>query len=259
MRFFLFLTILLGLSENAHAFGQKKMSLAEVKGVTETQLKRSADATKLSVMIRGKGAEFLFRTLQEKRTEKTGSAALELAGNVNNKHWAVNGKQVSCSRIQNGKNKKEDYACVFEIDGGGYVAAAEEAFNPSLFNLVKTKTQSKVFAGVKQKKGGRGLASAVPVAVPHVASAYAMYEPSANKRKSSDTLFVFKGKAAAEIMGFLAENRASVEFRKGGANGLRGQEISCVAGKKDGESDRCALVVSLADGAVSTSANPLFH
>jgi len=251
MRYLLIAALLFTASEQAHAFGQKKMNLSEVKGVTETQLVQSPEAAKLSLMVRGKGAEFLFRTLKEKRTEQIGSAALELAGNVNNTHWTVQGKQVVCSRIQNKKSKKEDYACAFELDEKGSVAGNVEPFSPNLFNLVKTKTQAKLFP---KKKQSRGLASA---AIPHPTSAYAMYDKPGAKNESEDTLFVFHGPVATEIMGFLTMHDSS-SFRLGGASGVRGREISCVAAKKAGDPDRCALVVSLSDGSVSTRKNPLF-
>jgi hypothetical protein len=253
MRTLLFAIALFGLCENAHAFGHKKMNLTEVKGVTETQVVKGTDTAKLSVMVRGKGAELLFRTLKEKRTEEVGSAALELIGNVNNTHWTVHGKQVACSRIQNAKNKKkEDYACAFELDKSGEVAATVEPFSPNLFNLVRTKTQAHLFP----KKKGRGLASTVS---PHPTSAFAMYDaPKFSRDKVEDTLFVFNGPTATEIMNFLAENKSGT-FEFGGANGVKGKEISCVAGRKAGEQDRCALVVSLSDGSVSTRKNPLFR
>jgi hypothetical protein len=251
MRHLLIAALLITASEKAHAFGQKKMNLSEVKGVTETQLVQSQESAKLSIMVRGKGAEFLFRTLKEKRTEQVGSAALELAGNVNNTHWTVQGKQVTCSRIQNEKNKKEDFACAFELDAQGNVAANVEPFSPNLFNLVKTKTQAKLFP---KKNKGRGLASAV---VPHPTSAYAMYEKPGAKSESEDTLFVFHGPVATEMMSFLTMHDSS-SFHLGGASGVRGREISCVAAKKAGDPDRCALVVSLNDGSVSTRKNPLF-
>lgn len=251
MRYLLIAALLLS-AEQAHAFGQKKMNLSEVKGVTETQLVQSQEAAKLSLMVRGKGAEFLFRTLKEKRSEQVGSEALQLTGNVNNTHWTVQGKQVVCSRIQNAKSKKEDFACAFELDANGTVAGNVEPFSPSLFNLVKTKTQAKLFPN--KKKAGRGLASAV---VPHPTSAYAMYEKPGAKNESEDTLFVFHGPVATEIMSFLTMHDSKA-FHLGGASGVRGREISCVAAKSAGDPDRCALVVSLNDGSVSTRKNPLF-
>lgn len=255
MKHILFIALALSVSQNAHAFGHKKMNLTEVQGVTETQLVKDGEGKKLSVMVRGRGAELLFRTMKEKRKEEVGSPALEFAGNVNNTHWTVQGKNVICSRIHNKKSKKEDYACGFELDVGGSVEAKVDPFSPNLFNLVKTKTQAKLFP---QKKAGRSLASAV---VPHKTSAYAMYEaPGADKKREiEDAMFVFHGPAATEIMGFLADNRASSEFKLGGANGVKGNDISCVAAKDPGGADRCALVVSLSDGSISTRKNPLFR
>jgi hypothetical protein len=68
---------------------------------------------------------------------------------------------------------------------------------------------------------------------------------------------VFKGAAAAEIMGFLTEARGYREFVLAGAKGVRGKEISCL-GAKGAEPERCAIVLSLARGSVSTFKNPLF-
>lgn len=250
---FLYSAVLMSVALTAHGFGGKKLNATEVTGVTETQLAKDAEGKKLSVMLRGRGAELLFKTIQEKRSEKLGSDALEWIGNLNNSHWTVEGDQVTCSRIQNQKNKKEDYACAFELKPDGKVAAGSEPFTPTLFNLVKTKTQAKLF---QKKAAGRGLASA-SAPVPHVAKAYVLYADAKKKKESEDAMFVFRGYAATEIMGFLTESPEKREFVIAGAKGIKGREISCVKAT-NGEPDRCALVVSLKDGSVSTRKNPLF-
>jgi hypothetical protein len=256
-------------SSTAHGFGHKKMNVTELKGVTETQLVRSGNEKKLSVMIRGKGAELLYRTLKERRSEHVESAALDMIGTLNNTHWTVHGKQVSCSRIQaknyKGKNKAAgvDYACAFELDTLGLVTASVEPFNPSLFNMVNTKTYARLFPAAKhQPSRGRSLASTSPVPVPYGASAYLMHELRADgttaKRDFQDTMVVFRGPAAAEIMSFLAQGKRHREFTLAGAKGVRGREISCVQATGS-EPDRCALVFSLKSGSVSTWKNPLFR
>jgi hypothetical protein len=250
---FLYSVCLMSIAATAHGFGGKKLNASEVVGVTETQLVKSADNGKLSVMVRGRGAELLFKTLEEKRSEKLGSDALEWIGNLNNSHWTVEGDQVTCSRIQNSKSKKEDFACAFEVEPDGKVAAGLEPFTPSLFNLVKTKTQTKMF----QKQKGRGLASA-SAPVPHEAKAYVLYDDPKKKKESENAMFVFRGFAATEIMGFLTEGKEQREFVIAGARGIKGREISCVKAA-NGEPDRCALVVSLKNGSVSTRRNPLFR
>lgn len=250
---------LLALSQTAHGMGHKRMAVTEIKGVTESQVAKSPDNKVLSVMVRGKAAELLYRTLDRKKVEQLSSPALALVGEVNNSHWTVHGKQVSCSRIKKKGAKFDDYACAFEIDPKGEVAASTEPFSPSLFNLAKTKTQAKLFP---QKKAGRGLASAISPA-PHSATAYVMYDKDEEKkgkakRDYEDALIVFKGPAAVEIMGFLSEANKYKEYMLGGAKGLKGKEISCLSAK-GGEPERCALVVSLESGSISTQKNPLFR
>jgi hypothetical protein len=245
---------LMAVAATAHGFGGKKLNATEVTGVTETQLVKEATGEKLSVMLRGRGAELLFKTIQEKRAEKLGSDALEWIGNLNNSHWTVEGDQVTCSRIQNAKSKKEDYACAFELKPDGKVAAGLEPFTPAIFNLAKTKTQAKLF---QKKAPGRGLASA-SAPVPHQAKAYVLYDDPKKKKESENAMFVFRGWAATEIMGFLTEGKEQREFIIAGAKGIKGREISCVKAT-NGEPDRCAIVVSLKDGSVSTSKNPLFR
>lgn len=249
-------------SQAAFGMGHKKMNVTEIKGVTESQLSKSDDAKSLSIMVRGRAAELLYRTLDEKKVEQTGTAALGLLKGKNNLQWTVKGKQVSCSRIQKKNGKFDDYACAFELDREGEVAGKVEPFSPTLFNLVKTKTQAKLFPAAKT--GGRGLASAA-APMPYPAAAYVMYDKADEKknagkprREFEDALIVFKGPAAAEIMTFLTEAKGYREFMLAGTKGVKGKEISCL-GAKSGEPERCALVLSLASGSVSTRKNPLFR
>lgn len=250
------------LSQAAYGMGHKKMNLTEIKGVTESQLFKSADAQVLSIMVRGKAAELLYRTLEEKRVKKTGTEALDLLKDKNAAHWTVQGKQISCSKIQNKIAKVNDYACAFALDPEGEVAGQLEPFTPTLFNLVKTKTQARLFSA--KKPSGRGIAS-VSSPVPHETGAYLMFDKSSDsveagkpKREYEDALLVFKGEAAVEIMGFLTEAKKYREFILSGAKGVRGKEISCL-GKKSAETERCALVISLGSGSISTRKNPLFR
>ena len=233
---------------DAHAFGKKHMSVSELTGATEAQVAKHAEYKKqLTVMVRGKAAELLFKMIREKRTEQLGSQALDRVAGIAT-HWTVHGKQVTCSRIATHKNAKQDYACAFELSDEGKVMAGTEPYTPSVFNLALTKNKSKLF------KVERGLASANPVAFDK-ASAYVMYDRPGQKRASEDTLIVFRGQAAASIRGFLADQKLR-QFTLGGAKGRRGKDISCVEARA-GESDRCALVFSLDDGSISTLKNPL--
>jgi len=242
-------------SQSAFGFSQKKMDLREVKGVTETQVAPSVEGNKMSLMVRGKGAEFLFRSLKEKRQEKVDSKALEIVGALDNTHWTVEGRQVTCSRIHNKKSKKEDYACAFDLQGDGKLVASAEPFTPTVFNLAKTKTDVKFF---KKKAAARGLASASP-AGPQDLKAYAMYEGRKNEKPEfKDTMFVFRGAAATQIMDFLQRNAGGEGFSLAGAKGYKGREISCVESTA-AEPARCAIVVSLAEGFISTRKNPLFR
>jgi hypothetical protein len=243
-------------SQAAFGMGHKRMNVTEIKGVTESQLSKSEDSKSLSVMVRGKAAELLYRTLDEKKVQQTGTPALVLLKNKNTTHWTVKGKQVSCSRIQKKNAKFDDYACAFELDRKGEVAGKVEPFTPTLFNLVKTKTQAKLFP--QGKPAGRGLASAGQP-MPYQAAAYVMFDKGEKaKREYEDTLIVFKGAAAAQIMGFLTEAKGYREFVLAGAKGVKGKEISCLSAK-GAEPERCAIVLSLASGSVSTLKNPLFR
>lgn len=247
---FLFAAALLFVShEQAHAFGQKKMNLSEVKGGTESQLIQAPDSAKLSVVVHGKGAEFLFRTLKKTRTGKYAPSGQDLVSGTNAR-WTVVGRQVTCTRIQKAKN--ESYACAFQLDKKGAVAGDFEPLSPVAFNFDKNSAKVAI-----KKKGGRGLASA-SAPVSHPTSTYAMYENGSEKSRSEDTLFVFHGPVATEMIGFLTMHDSD-SFFLAGASGVRGKEVSCVAAKKPGDSDRCALVVSMNDGSISTRKNPLFQ
>lgn len=248
--------LLLTSGQDAFAFGGKKMHLAEVNGVSETQVV-NADGKSLSVMVRGRAAELLFRTIKEKRKEQMSSAALDLLGGAETTHWKVEGRQISCSRLAKGKTS--EYACAFALEAAGKVVASREAFDPDRFNLPLTKAYASLF---KKPSGGRGLAS-VGSAGPNSpvvfekAKAYVLYEDAKRKQEAREALLVIRGQAASEIREFLTASGPYVTMQRGSAKGIKAREISCVEATVN-EGDRCALVISLGDGAVSTRNNPLF-
>lgn len=247
---FLFLAALMADLGTAHAFGKKAMNVSELTGNTEAQVVKAAGTeAQLKVMVRGKAAELLFKTLKERREERVGSDALAKVAKAKASHWTVHGRQVTCSRISGGKKQGDDYACAFDLSRDGSLQARTEPFTPGVFNLALTKGSTKLF------RKERGLASAQPVAFDKI-SAYVMYGKEKQKTASEEALLVFRGQAAAEIHGFLKEHKLRT-FTMGAAEGRRGREISCVQATAS-QTERCALVVSLESGEVSTTKNPLF-
>lgn len=242
-----FIAISLFVTADVYGFGKKKMNTTEIKGTTETQIAKDSLGTKVHVMVRGKAAELLFKMIREQKTELDVSEALAMLNGA--KEWTVTGKQITCSKIE--KSKKEDYACSFDLASGGTAMAGMDPFTPSVFHLAKTATPVKFF---KDKKMNRAIASASSVTYSK-ANAYVVYEKSSKKTGSQDAMIVLRGDSAKEIMAFLQNDGTA--FSIGGAHGFKGKDIACV-GAVNGEPERCALVVSLVDGSISTSKNPLF-
>lgn len=241
-------------SENSFAFGRKSLRMAEIKGVTESQIANNDG--KLSVMVRGKVAELLFRMAKGKQSLEAESAALQLTqNNKDGTHWVVKGKQLNCSKISNVKKHADDYACSFQIDQSGSIAAASESFSPELYNLARTETGSKMF------KKARALASVTQPGASQATfskgQAYVVYEKPGEQKKSETALIVFRGDSAREIKTFLETSHVA-EATWSGNRGRKGNEIACVNATYS-EPERCAVAVNLHDGAILRSANPLFR
>lgn len=247
-----FLISIAALSTNeASAMARRKMHVAEIKGVTESQVNKVEG--KASVLVRGKAAELVFRMLKEERKEVAESEALKLTVAKGAIHHTIKGKQVTCSKIENQKKKQADYACAFELKSDGSAWAAAEAFNPAAFNLARTETGSKMF-----KKPGRNLASAAPAVSHSAGQAFVVYDDPGKRSKSENALIVFRGDSAREIMGLLEADITNRAATWGDAKGRKGSDIACV-GATAKEPERCALVVSFRDGSVTRSGNPLFR
>ena len=236
---------------DASAMARKKMHVAELKGVTESQVSKTEG--KASVLVRGKAAELVFRMMKEEQKEVADSAALKLAAAKGAKHLTIKGKQVSCSKIENPKKKQADYACAFDLNGDGSVWAANEPFDPGAFNLARTETGSKLF-----KKPGRNLASAAPATSYSSGQAFLVYDQPGKQKHSQNALIVFRGDSAREILGVLENHSGTSSAHWGDAKGRKGNDIACV-GATAKEPERCALVVSFRDGSVTRSGNPLFR
>jgi hypothetical protein len=235
------------------AMGAKPKHVSEIKGVSETQVARSVDGTKASILVRGKAAELIYKKIQEKRVEQIGTDALENIGALEATHWTTKGRQLVCSKIENKKAKREDYACALELDGRGEAFAKLEAFQPQVFNLARTDTKSKHF----KKNKGRGLASAQPPAFAR-AKAYVMYNDPEKRLQSNDALIVIRGAAAKELNAFLAEQKGVDRVKIAGTPAIRAKDIGCVESNAS-EAERCALVISMSDGSISRSKNPILR
>lgn len=253
---FITASLLLLVPAASFGFGSKTIKVTEITGVTEAQVAKAPDGGKALVMVRGKAAELFYKMMKNKATEQTGSEALSSLPDKNTTHWTMVGKQVSCSKLENTKKKRTDFACAFEVSPKGEIVAGVEPYSPNVFNLAKTATPAPI--KFKKSDAGRALASVTPHPVYEKASAYVMYDKPENKRRAEDAMVVIRGKAAKEIMAFLQEGKSAKEFQMHGINGVKGDEISCVDAT-DKEKERCALVVSLENGAVSTKKNPLFR
>lgn len=240
------------IGSDGYAMGRKKMHVSELKGVTESQVAPSDD--KAIVMVRGKAAELVFRMMKKEQSIHTESEAQKLSVAKNPAHVTVTGKQVSCSKISSVKNKQADYACAFEVLKDGSVSAVVEAFNPAAFNLARTETGSKFF----KKAKGRGLASVAPTATYSTGKAFLVYDKPGKHRDSENTLIVFRGESAKELMGLLEKSSQNRTASWGGSKGRKGDDIACVSATEK-EPDRCALVVSFRDGSVTRTGNPLFQ
>lgn len=241
-------------STDGHAMGRKKLNVAELKGVTESQVSK-ADG-KATVMVRGKAAELVYRMMKEVKSEQLVSEALKMASAKGVKHMSVKGRQVSCSKMSNPKRKQDDYACSFEIKDDGTVWAGGEAFNPVAFNLARTETGSKIF----KKAQARGLASVTPApaATYSTGQVYLVYDEPGKQSKSENALIVFRGESAKELMGLLETNIENRAAKWGESKGKKGADIACVNATSK-EPERCAMVVSFRDGSVTRSGNPLFR
>lgn len=247
------LAILLLPANNAFAFASKNLKVAELNQVTESQVTWTEEERKAHVMVRGRGAELLYRMIKEERKENLESDALTFAGRASSGHWSVKGQQVICSKMDNKKKTKSDYACAFSIDEGGSVNAGVEPFDPVLFNLAKTNTSIKLFKG--KQRTGRALASASPT-IYGKSAAYVLYGKSEVPKEGKDTMIVFKDAVARKLLEVLRSSPNSEPFVKNGTKGLRGNEFSCVEAA-NGDAERCAVVFSLTDGGVSKRKNPL--
>jgi hypothetical protein len=237
---------------DSYGFGHKKMQISELKGVTETQV--ALNEGKATVMVRGKAAELLFRTMKTQQEEQIDTDALKWIGAADGAEWTVKGKQITCSKLLGGKKKQEDYACAFSLDQAGTLSAAAEAFDTSNFNLARTETGSNLF-----RKKSRSLASvAPPPATYSKGLAYLVYDEPGKQRSSRNALIVFRGDSAKEILGLLENEPANKEAHWGEAVGRKGQDIACV-GVLGKEPERCALVVTFKDGSITRSGNPLFR
>lgn len=235
---------------DAFAMAKKPMHVAEIKGVTESQVSKAEGHA--AVLVRGKAAELVFRMMREEHKDLAESDALKMAPKGAT-HVTIKGKQVSCSKIENPKKKQADYACAFELKSDGSAWAAEEAFKPDTFNLARTNTGSKLF-----KKNGRTPASATPAATYSPGQAYVVYNEPGKRANSENALIVFKGDSAREIMGLLEGDVTNKNATWGEAKGRKGNDIACV-GATAAEPERCAMVVTFRDGSVTRSGNPLFR
>lgn len=237
-------------AETSFGFAKKPMQISELKGVTETQV--LAGTWKANVLVRGKAAELLFKTMKEKQEEQTDTEALKLIGSADGTQWTVRGKRITCSKIA--RKNAADYACAFDLDQTGSLAAADDVFSPNTFNLAHTETGSKLF----KKKSNRSLASVGPLASYNKGLAYLVYNEPGKARNSEAALIVFRGEPAKEILGLLQNNPDNKFTHWGKANGRRGQDIACVEafGK---EPERCAVGVTFRDGATTRDGNPLFY
>jgi hypothetical protein len=236
-------------------FGGKNMKVTEITGVTEAQVNKTAEGDKAWVMVRGKAAELFFKMMKNQPAEKEKSQELAALAGKNTTEWNSAGKQVSCSKLENTKKKTTDYACAFELNIKGEVVAGTEPFSPAIFNLARTETKSHMF---KKKNAGRAIASVGSQATYDKASAYVMYDKPEDKRHSENAMVVIRGNVAKEIIAFLQDGKNAQAFQMKGISGVKGAEISCV-NATESEKERCAIVVSLADGSVSTNKNPLFR
>jgi hypothetical protein len=234
---------------NGHAMGGKKMQISELKGVTETQVALAEG--KANVMVRGKAAELLFKVMKQKQEEQTDTDALKWIGAKDGAEWTVKGKQITCSKIA--RKKAADYACAFDLDKSGNLAAAGQAFDVNAFNLSRTATASKLF----QKKKNRAIASVAPLASYNKGRAYLVYDEPGKQRASEEAMIVFRGDPAKDILGLL-EQTSNQPASWGEAKGRKGQDIACVdaVGK---EPARCAVVVSFKDGTITHRGNPLYR
>jgi hypothetical protein len=237
-------------ADSSYGMGGKKMQISELKGVTETQV--ALNEGKANVLVRGKAAELLFKVMKEKQEEQADTAALKWIGSKDGMEWKVRGRQITCSKIK--KKKVEDYACAFELDQKGSVAAASEAFDVNTFNLTRTATASKLFKNSKS----RSLASASANTSFNKGLAYLVYDEPGKQRASKEAMIVFRGNTAKDILGLLKNGKSNGEAHWGEAQGRKGDDIACVEalGK---EPARCALVVSFKDGSTTHRGNPLYR
>ncbi|MGZ3696274.1 MAG: hypothetical protein ACXWQO_19955 [Bdellovibrionota bacterium] len=250
MKTILILVVALGAANVAYGFGSKKMNFTEVKGQSEAQVVQGEN---LNVMIRGRAAELFYKVNMAKATEIKESAAIPMMKAKDTTHWAWTGKQITCSKVTDTKKNKDEYACGFAFDASG-VMAGIEPFTPTIFNLAQTQEKTTLF---KKMKKSRGLASAAPGALDK-ATAFVVYDKPREATNSKEAMVVIRGKAAQDILTYLATDPKAEKFKKGPAEGLRGKEIACVYASGT-ENERCSFMVSMDDGSVSKSHNPLFH
>lgn len=242
---------LLFAANTSYGFGSKPMQVSELKGVTEAQV--SVADGKANVLVRGKSAELLFKVIKQKQEEQTDTDALKWVGSADSTETTVRGKQITCSKVT--KKDAADYACAFVVDSTGTLSSADETYNVSAFNLARTETGSKVF----KKKKDRSIASVAPTASFDKGAGYVLYDKPGNQRNAEQSMIVFRGDTAKDILGLLESNdKDTKESTWGAVKGRKGQDIACV-GATDKEPARCAVVVSFEDGSVTSKGNPLFQ
>jgi hypothetical protein len=233
-------------TQMAYGFGSKKMNFVEVSGKSEAQVVQGEN---LNLMIRGRAAELFFK-MSQGAVAKLDSEALPAMKAKAKSHWAWTGKQIACSKVTDEKQKKDEYACGFTMAAKGNMSGLEP-FSPAVFNLAQTNEKSTLF----KKAKGRGLASAPAF---DKATAFVMFDKPGEKMNSKEVMVVIRGKAANQIIDQLAASPDVKKFQKGPVQGVRGDDIACVYANGN-ETERCSFVVSMDDGSVKNSHNPLFH
>jgi hypothetical protein len=84
-----------------------------------------------------------------------------------------------------------------------------------------------------------------------------MYDKDEKAKDGKNAMIVFKDDVAKKFIEVLGASKDSKEFKRNGVKGWKGKEIACVEASVSSP-ERCAIVVSLESGSVSTAKNPLF-
>ena len=209
------------------------------------------------LLLRGHAAEVLYKNIRVKQ-EAGKDAALQARLGAKLSDSYASGSVVTCHEIKSAS--KSEYACSLEFRNGVNPVAYRDTFSAPGFNWAENYGGTNLVKGSAIGAGSRGIASVS--GGPRGSGGAKVYflTPKDRTKKTDNVLVLVNGKAADRLYNMMADSKDSKAFRKGNGAGFRGDGIACVHGETGKKEDayRCSFTVSLSNGDIVKSYNPLF-